>query len=390
MLFSDYLKGMIKFKIKTDNPEILINGLRRIASPKGIQTDGDGYVSFFCYYDEKLFVEGLAHENGFIIESKKEVGIIRIKNSIKQRLGLAAGFFVSIVLVFASTFFVWDIRIIGNENLTDRQVTEMLDEAGFHEGVLKRNVDVKSVVNRVLINRDELSWLAINFEGTVANVEVKEASNPKRHVKKENVNIVASHNGIIMRVDALDGESQVMKGDAVYKGQLLISSFVEKKTGGSILKGAKGFVWAKTQRNICVIVPLEYREKKYTGRERVSYSFSFLGKKVNIPLSNDKRFGNSCAEMKKMSLTLSEKFVLPFETEKYSVREYENYKKRRTEADAVKIAKKEAKEKLYESSPEFKCADSKETYSIQGNNLVYMCSFEGVENIAKELEFELS
>lgn len=390
MLFSDYLKGMIKYKVKTDNPETLINGLRESASPKNIQIIENNCVSFFCYHDEKFFVEDLVYKNGFTIESKKEVGMIRIRNAIKPRLGLVAGFFVSVVLVFASTFFVWDIRIIGNENLTDWQVAEMLDEAGFHEGVLKRNVDVKSVVNRVLINCDELSWLAINFEGTVANVEVKEASNPKRHIKKENVNIVASHNGIVMRVDALDGESQVMQGDAVFKGQLLISSFVEKRTGGSILKGAKGFVWAKTERNVCVIVPLEYCEKEYTGRERVSYSFSFLGKKVNFPLSTNKRFSNSCAEMERLNLTMSEKLVLPFEAEKYLVREYENYKKRRTQREAVKIAQKAAKEKLEESSPEFKCADIKETYGVEGNNLVYMCTFEGVENIAKELEFELS
>ena len=89
-----------------------------------------------------------------------------------------------------SSMFVWEIRVEGNEKLSDERVVEMLKKAGFHEGVLKKRVDVKKVTDRLLINEDEVSWMAINFDGNIAHVEMKEAKPAIPYEKKENVNLV--------------------------------------------------------------------------------------------------------------------------------------------------------------------------------------------------------
>ena len=337
-MFTDYFKGKIRYRVVIKYPEKFLNGVRTKASLKEISVNENDELTFVCFFDDEKCVEQCVSKNAGKIISKKVNGFPKIFNRVKSRWGIIAGFSLSALIIFASTFFVWDIRVKGNETLADSEIITILKEAGLSEGQLIKNVDVKKIANRVLINEDRLSWIAINFEGTVATAEVKEAALEKVIDKKENVNIVASNNGIIMRVDALDGDAQVKKGDSVYKGQLLISSFSDKRTGGSILKGAKGFVWANTQRNVCVCVPLEYFEKHHSGNERVCYELKFLGKTLFVPFSLSDKYEKMTQYTEKLNMRLSDRIVLPFEVVKIVDTEYSLYKRKRTEKDAVEIA----------------------------------------------------
>ena len=389
MLF-DYLRGFIKYRVQMQKTEKFLNSLCELSPPKNVSLSGENIVEFTCFCCDEKIVEDLLLSMDAKVLKKKTKGFPLFYSKLKKRLGLITGFAIAVALVFASTFFVWDIRVEGNEKLTDEQIIGMLEKAGFSKGCPIRKTDVKRIANKVLINEDALSWIAINFEGTVATAEVKEASIEKKIVKKENVNIVASNNGVIMRVDALDGDAKVKKGEVVYKGQLLISSFSDKRTGGSILKGAKGYVWATTERKFRVYVPLVYYEKQKSERENVSVSLSFLGKSISFPITRQMDFENSTISNKKTNMAFGKKYVLPLECVRMSVKEYIPIKKRRTQSMALEIAQNIAKERLSKSSPEFRTACVSEDYITEGDVLVYTCTFEGVENIAKELEFELS
>lgn len=389
-MFTDYLKGKIKYKAELKSPEKFLNTMRNSACIKEIALHGEGVISFCCFYREEKTVENALLDNGGKIIYKKLSGMPKILKKLKLRPGIVFGFALSIILMFTSTFFVWDIRVKGNEKLSDAEIIKILKQAGLSEGMFIKGIDVKSIANKVLINDERLSWIAVNFEGTVATAEVKEASIPKREVKKENVNIVASNNGIVMRIDALDGDALVNNGDSVYKGQLLISSFSEKRTGGSILKGAKGFVWAVTERNFCVTVPLEYCDKNESDNKRITYTIDFLGKTIDIPTAPKKQFENSTRYSEKLNMRLSEKIVLPFECVRLVECEYKPYKKRRTEKEATELARKTAKESLFQTCSDFTITSVTEDINVSDDVLTYTCTFEGIENIARELEFELS
>ena len=384
-----FFKGKLKYTVRVENPVVFLNYVKMYSDVISVCIQDGNTVCFTCFFNASEGIEKCIKAcDGCVIVRKPDFAV-SLRSRLKKRIGLICGFVLSALLVFASTFFVWDIRVKGNETLSEKEIVEMLSKAGFEKGMLIRSADVKQIANRVLINEDELSWIAINFEGTVATAEVKEAERPQRHIKKENVNIVAAHNGIVMRVDALDGGAQVGKGDTVVKGQLLISSFVEKRTGGSILKGAKGFVWAKTERCFCAVVPLEYCEKQYTGRVSSGRVFSLLGKKIEIPPFMAESFSEADARYSNVSLSLSDKIILPFEAQVCRVSEYEKYTKRRTENEALNIARETVRADLFRASEGFKIADIIEKYEVSDGRLFYECKFEGVENIAEELEFEL-
>jgi hypothetical protein len=108
-----------------------------------------------------------------------------------------------------------------------------------------------------------------------------------------------------------------------------------------------------------------------------------------MPVLFDRSFDNSVLEYSSSNICLSENLVLPIEIEICTIREYEPYLRRRTQKSALETAREIAKEKLYLASKNFRTADLRESFEIVDGCLVYECTFEGIENIAKELEFEL-
>ena len=390
MFVFDFLKGITVYRLGLDNTEKFINSVKADVSIKNMSLEKDGILNISCFYREREKLETALHINGGTIINKRTFGIPVVAERLKHRLGLIAGLVISVCLIMLSSLFVWEIRIEGNEKLRDSEVVEMLKKAGLREGMMKKTVDVKKVTDRLLINEDAVSWMAINFDGTVAHVEMKEAKIALPAPKKENVNLVASTNGIILRVDALEGGTKVAKGDVVLKGQLLVSAFVDKRTGGSMLRGARGFVWANTVRSFGVVVPLEYKIKKYTGNTRHDYSFTFLGKTLSF--SDSVNSGTEKSEFVKHheKLRLFGKVVLPVTFNRAVHNEYTEFTQRRTKQQALLLARQTAKERLLEISPDFAIADFDEEYTVEDGKLIYKCNFDGVENIATELEFKLS
>ena len=389
MSLLDFVRGEARFTVVMDSPERAVNLLHRSIAVRKIKMEGNK-LEFCCNFSSCDTAERIICECAGKIEKKKCIGILYFLSKYKKRTGLFVGLASALMCIFLSTFFIWDIRIEGNESVPDREVIEQLEKIGFKPGLIKKRVNTESIVNFLLINEERLSWAAINFDGTVAHVEVREAKIGRLVPKKKNVNLVASSNGIIIRVDALDGSAAVAKGDTVLRGQLLVSAFVEKRTGGSLLRGARGYVWAKTQHGYVVEVPLEYCEKRLTGKENKKIQISILGKKFDLSYLNKQNYGMADCRVYDGKLRINEKIYLPVDIKLENVREYEIYTKRRSEKQALEEASNIAKARLSTEYPHFTTAEINEDYIVKDGKLIYTCNFSGVENIAEPLEFELS
>ncbi len=389
-MFSDYLRGITEYEIKLESPESFVNTLKKDVPILWLDIPDEETVCIKCLYKDRESVEKCTEKRCGEITAKKHKGLPVFIKKLKLRLGLAAGCLLFVLAVYISSLFVWDIQVEGNEKLSENDVVKMLAKVGFCEGVIKNKIDVKSVADSVLINEDAVSWIAVNFDGTVARVEIKEALPAELVPKKQNVNLVAAANGIILRVDAHEGGTVIKKGDVVVKGQLLVSAFVDKRTGGSMLRGARGFVWANTERKIKVVVPYKYERKEYTGKLSREYGISFAGVKFALNNPFDSKGKTYDCDEKSSKLKLFENVVLPITVATKTKKEYKEYNSARTQKQALEIARLEAKERLYEISPKFTLTKTEEDYCEEDGKLVYACTFYGIENIAKELEFELS
>ena len=240
-------------------------------------------ISLFCRCKANRYRElrSAARAASVRMRVKKRYGLPFLLRPFRLRWGLAVGalLFVLILQLLASR--LWVVRIVGNERVSEESIREVLVSLGVYEGASLASVDLPALQLTALERLPELIWLTVNFEGSTAQVEVRERQESEPIVSDEPANIVATRDGVIVSVDAVSGQAMVKSGDAVTKGTLLISGVMDSKVG-PILKRAEGVVTARTTRTLTVTVPFEEQVPSANPRTVSRPCLYFLG--VRIPL----------------------------------------------------------------------------------------------------------
>ena len=349
------MRGITKFTVQTNKQAKLINDLRCSVPLRAINKISENELEFCTYYSYTKKVRQHLESQKIAITHVKSYGATYLLYKYRKRAGLFVSGVAVFLFLFVSQLFVWDIRVEGNEKIRDEDIVHTLSQIGFTEGVYKKSVNLDSLVNNFLIREKRISWIAINFDGGVAHLE---------------------------------GGSMVTKGDVVYKGQLLVSAFIDRKDKSS-LRGARGSVWAMTQREITVYVPLNYNKKKNAGASKINYILDISGIKLRLGSSRHS-FGLCTKTAETFKAVAGGKYPLPFAITKNTYDEYYLEKCVRSQEECVEIARKTAMEHLKKNAVSFTEASRDESYEIQDEILVYSCVYTGVENIALQKEFELS
>ena len=202
---------------------------------------------------------------------------------LRHRQALAVGIAVCGTAVLIGSFFVWDIQIAGNETVPREVILRSLENNGVHRGCFGFALNGEDIRNHVLLEIPELSWVAVNVSGCRANVEVRERRTaPEPLDRKTPCNLVARRDGLVLRVQALGGVPQVMKGMSVTEGQLLISGVEDTGTFGTRFTAGLGSVEGRTWYTLTANVPLTGAEKRYTGREKRLRSVIFGSRRIKF------------------------------------------------------------------------------------------------------------
>ena len=202
---------------------------------------------------------------------------------LRHRQALAVGIAACGAAVLIGSFFVWDIQIAGNETVPREVILRSLENNGVHRGCFGFALNGEDIRNHVLLEIPELSWVAVNVSGCRANVEVRERRTaPKPLDRKTPCNLVARRDGLVLRVQALGGVPQVMKGMSVTEGQLLISGVEDTGTFGTRFTAGLGSVEGRTWYTLTANVPLTGAEKRYTGREKRLHSVIFGSRRIKF------------------------------------------------------------------------------------------------------------
>ena len=212
-----------------------------------------------------------------------------------HRPGLILGGALGMLILISSLSVVWDIRISGNETVSDSAILNTLAGAGLTVGTPIRGFRADVTENKVLLADRRLAWISVNRRGTVAYVEVKEAENPPQQPTDEPCNLVASMGGVIERVELESGNVLIAAGQSVGQGDLLVSGIYDSSAVGLRLTAARARVFARTTRVFSTRIPLAYAQKTYDigtsegcGEAFGEESINFFG--CNIKFS--KNYGN--------------------------------------------------------------------------------------------------
>lgn len=359
--------------------------MRREMTVKNIKRKGENIfeIDVFAPFDKKA-ITMLSEANVKII-SVSRLGVLYFLKKYVKRPGLLIGAVCCLLFFIISSMFVWEIKVTGNETLSQKDVKTRLASLGFKEGTYKRGVNLTKLCNEYLISDYRVSWIFINFGGTVANVQIKETHlKPKPEITDKNVNLVASRDGIIMKIMALDGQSVVVPGDVVTKGQLLVSGIVTSRKQNEILTGARGSVFAQTYHTYTSKTPMFYYEKNYTGKTKSKLSITAFGKTFNLSKKNAPfdKYDKTTRNYK------TDKFPY-FKITKHQYFEYNLIKKDRSKDEAIEISITEIQEKINSEIKDCPIISKKQNISEENGYVMVEVMLECIENIAKEMKMQI-
>ena len=263
------LQGQARIRVEAAFPERVLNlcGARNLAF---WDLEWESPTAFTCrvsrrdYYVLRKTVKNL---DCTLTVVKKE-GVPFFLGRFRRRQALLAGLALCGAMWFFSSFFIWDFTVEGCESVTEEEVLRSLQKNGVELGTFAFSLDAEDLRNHVLLEIPELSWITVNVSGSRAYVQVRERVMAPELVNEYlPTNVVARRDGLVKRVQALDGVACVLPGTSVEAGQLLISGVEDTQTVGARVLAGMGAVEARTWYTLSTVMPLENLYKQYTGEE---------------------------------------------------------------------------------------------------------------------------
>lgn len=286
--------------------------------------------------------------------------------SLKRRKMLLIGALVCILLAYTFSFFIWSINVNTTNKINEETVMKELNKLGLKSGVAKSSVDISKIEQEFLIDVKDAAWIGIDIKGTKAFVKVVEKTTPPA-ILSNNVpcNIIAKKDGIIYKMNVLEGDAVKKVGDTVKMGDLIVSGVIERQNTETRLVHSMGSIVARTWYEGYSNVNLSKQEKVRTGKILTSVKLS-LGSNV-ITLSPRK---NDFQKFDKELVTLTPKDS-PIKVVKEVYYETKYINKRLDKNDAEKIAIKKALDNIKQTlDKKAKIVNEKKTTKLVNNDTI--------------------
>ena len=116
------------------------------------------------------------------------------------------------------------VQVEGASTVPVRLIVEKASACGVHFWARAGDIRSEKVKNSLLSSIDGLRWVGVRIQGCVAVIQVRERqSQPQLPQQCPGAGLVAQRDGIICSVTVTRGTAKCAVGDAVRRGQLLIS-----------------------------------------------------------------------------------------------------------------------------------------------------------------------
>lgn len=164
------------------------------------------------------------------------------------------------------------IEILGNEVVSDIRILETINKYGLFVGIDRAQIRSEEIKNHLLEDIPELNWAGVNTSGCLAVIQVLESDIQKQEESPEVSHIVAMSDGIIESCVVTRGRPLCKTGDAVKKGQILVSGYSDHHFLITATR-SEGEVYAKTTKTVKAVMLLD---TKYRTDEKEKATNLFL------------------------------------------------------------------------------------------------------------------
>lgn len=281
--FLRFISGYVRFTAKGGFAERFLNLCRLNKIMLWELKNNGGVVSACTDFASYKRIRSVARKSGMKVRIKKKYGLPIFLESHKWRVGIIAGMLIGGALLLILSTRIWSVDVIGNIRVPSEKIIAVFEELGVGKGASASKINIKETELAALDKLTELSWFNINISGSKALIEVRETVETPEIDKNDNTpaDIVASRDGIITVIRPFNGTAEQTIGNAVVKGDLLISGIEENRDLTVTFCKARGYVVARTKREMNYNQPEKFIAKKpITAKKR--YEINFLS--FDIPL----------------------------------------------------------------------------------------------------------
>ena len=281
--FLRYLHGYVVFTARGDFTERFLNLAVRDHIPIWDGRKHNGIYTGCAPVSRYRDLHRHAKKSGVRLRLADKKGVPFTRYQYRHRHGLLAGTALFVIGLLVSGLFIWRIEVNGNTTIPESVIIQVLESMEVRPGRLRTSIDVRACENRAMLLLGEISWLALNIQGSTIYVEVNESTLPPPMVDPHQpCNIVAAASGQITHLEVLDGLPLVKAGDTVLKGDVIVSGITQDSRGQSLFRHAQARVRADVTYQLVTQVPLTQIEYQETGALRRRTFLSASG--LQIPL----------------------------------------------------------------------------------------------------------
>ena len=382
-----WARGWVRFEAEGGAPGRLLT----LAAREGLpiwDTHREGVVlTAHCFAADYRKLRPLARRSGLRLHLKERHGAAFVMRRYHARPGLLAGVVVYAVLLVFLSGRIWSLDIRGLDSADEAALRGLLAEHGVAVGRAKAGVDSEAVRLDALTRLTDISWLAVNLDGCVAEVEVREM-NPDETPPESTApsNLVAARDGIILSVEVTGGAATVQVGDAVAEGGMLASGILvtERET---LFRRSSGRVMAETEREITVRVPLTESLLLPAGDATETLELHLFG--LLLPLFDNSVSGTDCRLEEHDSLLTINEVPLPLGVRMRRYTPLAEQQVTRTAEEAEALARERLGKEEEAELKDVEVLEREITVEERDGVLILKATYRCVENIAREIPIQM-
>jgi len=334
-------------------------------------------------YNRQNVIDTVHEINGMECKKIRTYGFLIWLWNHRLRSGFTVGFllfFISLIMMFSV---VWSVDISGIYSVPESELRECLSDCGLYPGafIVGHNIDLVRL--EIMRKFDEIAYVTLNFNGCRLYVEVEESTVPPSIVDKfDFCNIVASRDGVLIECNTYQGVKQVKVGDAVKKGDLLVSGVYPSKVIGYRLVRSDAEMLAYTRRDYSVFVPYKSEVLTETGNTINKYTLKLFDILLDVPFTGTNLYQFYDINTEEIKMTVSDT-VLPVSLISEEYRELEKTVLFVSENDAELLACKQLDEEMRIDLFGLETVSVTQKISVSENGVTVSRICTVIENIAE-------
>lgn len=378
-----FVEGYIKFEGHSQSPNTFMNCLaKKGLNIWGLFCDKD-IVSGYVIKSQFELLNKIALKTNTTIDSAHKYGLPFLLKFLKNRKGIIFGTLLFFLNILFLSNFLWSVDIKIDGNLDEKNIEKTLSDLGVKNGAYLKNIDTEMIEKEFMLRQSDVSWVAINLTGSVANVELSEKiAPPKNETDETPCNLVATDDGQIIKSEVISGQKEFQIFQAVVKGNLLVNGIIQKENAPMIYKHSKGKVYALVRKNPKIEVPFETKETVLENKKTRLTKIEIFNLSLPLSLSPKPNDGDYEKEAYRYDLKLFNT-KLPVSVIKNIFTKKEEITKILSKEEAEKLAREKLQQEI-QSMPDTKVISNEESFETQENKLILNANLLLEKNIAQE------